>query len=140
DDRFASLYTSEQRTGEIFSLFAAIAILIACLGLSGLVAFTTQQRTKEIGVRKVLGASVRQVLFLLSGEYLKLVLIAFCIAAPLSWWAMRGWLNNFAYRITIGWWVFTLAGVLGLFIAVLTLSYQTLRASLANPVDALRTE
>jgi putative ABC transport system permease protein len=140
DDRFASLYTAEQKTGQLFTLFAIVAGIIACLGLFGLVAFTTQQRTKEIGIRKVLGASVPQVLLLLSKEFLFLVGVAFLIAVPLTWWTMLSWLNNFAYRIHISWWVFLLAGVSAILVALITVSFQTIRAALTNPVKNLREE
>jgi putative ABC transport system permease protein len=140
DDRFASLYQAEQKTGQVFTLFAILAIIIASLGLFGLVAFTTEQRTKEIGIRKVLGASVNQVLFLLSKKFLSLVCIAFVISIPLTWWAMHNWLNNFAYRISINWWVFLMAGLLAVLIALLTISFQAVKAALANPVKSLRTE
>jgi putative ABC transport system permease protein len=140
DDRFGSLYAAEQKMGKIFTLFALIAILIASLGLFGLVAFTTEQRTKEIGIRKVLGASVSQVLVLLSRKFLYLVLFAFVIAIPVTWWAMHVWLNNFAYRIMISWWVFPLAGAAALAIAGATVSFQAIRAAVANPVDSLRNE
>ncbi len=138
DDRFAALYTAETKTGQLFTMFAVVAVLIACLGLLGLVAYTTQQREKEIGIRKVLGASINQVLFLLSKEFLLLVGIAFLISIPITWWAMHSWLNNFAYRITIGWWVFLLAGVTAGLIALITVSFQAVRAALANPIKSLR--
>jgi putative ABC transport system permease protein len=140
DDRFASMYAAEEKTGRIFSLFAVVAVLIASLGLFGLVAYTTEQRTKEIGIRKVLGASVRQVLFLLSRKFLYLVLVAFVVAIPVTWWAMHEWLNNFAYRIRISWWVFLVAGASALLIAVATVSFQAVRAALSNPVESLRRE
>ena len=140
DDRFGALYAAEQKTGQIFTMFAVIAILIASLGLFGLVAFTTEQRTKEIGIRKVLGASAQQVLFLLSKEFLLLVCMAFIISIPITWWMMHGWLNNFAYRIDISWWVFAAAGFSAVLIALVTVSFQSIKAALANPVKSLRTE
>jgi putative ABC transport system permease protein len=140
DDHFAALYTGERTTGQLFTTFAIVAVIIACLGLFGLVAYTTQQRTKEIGVRKVLGASLNQLLVLLSKEFLLLVGIAFLISVPLTFWAMRAWLNNFAYRIDMAWWVFLTAGVAAMLIAAVTLSFQTIRAAMANPVNSLRTE
>jgi len=140
DDRFAALYNDERKTGELFTVFTVVAVIIACLGLVGLAAFSTQQRTKEIGVRKVLGASVREVVFLLSREFLWLVSLAFAIAVPLTWWAMHLWLNNFAYRIDMAWWVFLLAGVVAILIAVLVISGHTIKAALANPVKSLRAE
>jgi putative ABC transport system permease protein len=114
--------------------------LIACLGLFGLTAYATQQRTKEIGIRKVLGASVKGIVTLISKDFLKLVLIASVIAFPLSWWVMNKWLNDFAYRIHIGWWVFLVAGGIALFIALLTVSAQAIKAAVANPVKSLKTE
>jgi putative ABC transport system permease protein len=140
DDKFGSLYAAEQRTGQIFTMFSIIALSIASLGLFGLVGFTTEQRTKEIGIRKVLGASVNQVLFLLSKEFLYLVCIAFVISIPLTWWVMHSWLENFAYRITIGWWIFLIGGLASILIAFLTVSLQAIKAAIANPIRSLRTE
>jgi len=114
--------------------------LIACLGLFGLTAYATQQRTKEIGIRKVLGASVNGIVTLVSKDFLKLVLIASFIAFPLSWWTMNKWLDDFAYRIHIEWWVFVVAGCIAVFIALLTVSFQAIRAAIADPVKSLRTE
>jgi len=140
DDRFAALYTREQKTGQIFTLFAVLAILIASLGLFGLVAFTTEQRTKEIGIRKVLGASVPQVVILLSKNLLGLVVIAMAIAIPLTGIMMHLWLENFAYRTGIRWWIFLIAGSAALIIAITTIGFRSIRAALANPVRALRSE
>jgi putative ABC transport system permease protein len=140
DDKFASLYTAEEKTAQIFTTFAVIAIMIASLGLLGLVAFTTEQRTKEIGIRKVLGASVKQVFVLLSKEFLLLVCIAFIVSIPLTWWAMHNWLNNFAYRINISLWLFLAAGFLAILIALATVSFFAIKAALSNPVNSLRTE
>ncbi len=140
DENFAALYAAETRTGQIFTLFALIAIVIAALGLFGLSAFTAEQRTKEIGIRKVLGASVQQVLFMLSRQFLQLVLIAFVVAIPVTWWAMHVWLQDFAYRISITWWVFLLAGAVSLLIAFLAVSFQAVKAAVANPVKSLKTE
>jgi putative ABC transport system permease protein len=140
DDNFAKLYESELRTQQIFSAFALIAIIIASLGLFGLSAFVIEQRTKEIGIRKVLGASVQNVLLLVSKEFLILVLIAFIISIPVTWWAMHTWLENFAYRISIGWWIFAIAGFIAVAIALLTVSFQAVKAAIANPVKSLRTE
>jgi putative ABC transport system permease protein len=140
DDKFAALYAGEEKTGKIFTMFALVAVMIASLGLFGLVAFTTEQRTREIGIRKVLGASVNQVLVLLSKEFLLLVCLAFFISIPLTWWVMHNWLNNFAYRITISWWIFVAGGALAVFIALLTVSVQAVKAAAANPVTSLRSE
>jgi len=140
DEKFASLFANEKRTQQIFSVFAILAVIIACLGLFGLATYTAEQRRKEIGIRKVLGASVSGIIQLLSKEFLKLVLIAFIIAIPVSWWAMNVWLRDFAYRINIGWWVFAVAGTFALIITLVTISFQAIRAALANPVKSLRTE
>jgi len=140
DDKFASLYSAEQRTGKIFSAFTIIAIVIASLGLFGLSAFIIEQRTKEIGIRKVLGASVAQVLMLVSKEFLLLMSIAFIFSIPVTWWGMHIWLQDFAYRINISWWVFLLAGIGASIIALITISFQAIKAALANPVKSLRTE
>jgi putative ABC transport system permease protein len=117
-----------------------MAIIIACLGLFGLISFAAEQRTKEIGIRKVLGASVANLVSLLSRDFLKLVAMANVIAWPVAWFAMNKWLENFAYRIDIGWWVFVLAGGLALLIALVTVSTQAIKAALANPVESLRYE
>jgi putative ABC transport system permease protein len=140
DDTYARLYQSEQRQGAIFTLFACIAIAIACLGLFGLSAFTIGQRTKEIGIRKVLGAETSTIVALLSKDFLKLVGIAALIAFPLAWWAMQQWLQDFAYRIDIPLWAFVASGLVAALIAFLTISLQALKAARANPVKNLRTE
>lgn len=139
-DSFDEMYRSEQRAGTIAMVFAALAVLIACLGLFGLVTFMAEQRTKEIGVRRVLGASVSNVVALLSRDFLLLVVIACVFAFPVAWWTMHKWLQDFAYRVNIGWWVFAAAGIASVFIALLTVSSQSIRAALANPVKSLRTE
>lgn len=133
-------YDKEQRLSTIFFTSAAIAVLLSCLGLFAIVSLVMQQRRKEIGVRKVLGASITQITSLLSKDFLVLVLVAFVIATPVAWYFLNQWLENFTYRITITWWIFPLAGVVVLFIALATISVQTIRASLANPVKSLRTE
>lgn len=140
DDNFARLYQSEQRQESIFTLFSFIAIFIACLGLLGLSAFAISQRVKEIGIRKVLGASVSTIVSLLSKDFLKLVGIAAVIAFPVAWYAMHKWLNDFAYRISISWWIFLVAGIIAAIIAFVTISFQTVKAARANPVKNLRTE
>lgn len=140
DDLFNNTYATEQKTGNILNLFAILTIFVACLGLFGLVTYTAEQRTKEIGIRKVLGASVTQVTQMLSKEFLKLVLIASLIAFPAAWWAMNKWLQSFAYRIQISWWVFAVAGLAALLIALITVSFHAIKAALANPVKSLRTE
>lgn len=140
DESFNNLYRSEQQTGLLFNVFAGIAILISCLGLFGLATFTAQVRTREIGVRKVLGASVTSIIELLASDFMKLVLIAIVIAVPIAWYTMSRWLQDFAYRIDVQWWVFVLAGVLALGIALLTVSFQSIKAALMNPVKSLRSE
>jgi len=140
DENFEKLYESEQRQASIFTLFACIAIFIACLGLLGLSAFSITQRIKEIGIRKVLGASISSIVGLLSKDFLKLVAIAAVIAFPVAWFAMHNWLQDFAYRTSISWWIFVTAGVMAAAISLLTISFQAIRAALANPVNNLRTE
>ena len=140
DENFANLYESEQRQGIIFTTFACIAIFIACLGLFGLSAFSISQRVKEIGVRIVLGAKVNSIVALLSGDFLKLVLVAAIIAFPVAWYAMTHWLEDFAYRVSIHWWVFGLSAILALIVALATVSFHAIRAALANPVNSLRSE
>ena len=140
DQDFDAQYRAEQRTGKIFGIFAALAIFIACLGQFGLASYTIQKRTKEIGVRKVLGASIASIVGLLSKEFVKLVVIAMLIASPLAYIIMNRWLQDFAYRIDIGMLTFVLAGSVALVIALLTVSFQSIRAALANPADALRYE
>ncbi|MBB6130424.1 ABC transporter permease [Mucilaginibacter lappiensis] len=140
DDIFNNLYKGEQREGILFNYFAGIAIMISCLGLLGLAAFTAQVRTREIGVRKVLGASVSEIIGLLAKDFIKLVLIAIAIAIPAAWFTMNKWLEDFAYRISIGWYVFVLAGLMAILIAFITISFQSVKAALANPVKSLRSE
>jgi len=140
DEEFENWYRTEQRLEKIFSYFTFLAIFISCLGLLGLASFTAERRTKEIGVRKVLGASVAGIVRLLTTTFIKWVLLANIIAWPIAWYAMNKWLQNFAYRINMTWWMFVLAGTLALTIALLTVSYQAVRAAMANPVESLRYE
>jgi putative ABC transport system permease protein len=140
DDKFASLYESEQRTGSVFTSFTIIALLIAGLGLFGLAAYMVEQRTREIGIRKVLGASVSSVLLLVSREFMVMVGLAFLIAVPFSWWGMNQWLREFAYRVPMSWWLFPLAGLVASSIAVITVSFQARRAATANPIESLRSD
>jgi putative ABC transport system permease protein len=140
DEHFARVYLSEQKTGRIFMVFSLLAVFIACLGLLGLTAFITEQRTKEIGIRKVLGASAPQVLLLLTRQFALLILIANLIAWPLAYWITKNWLQDFAYRTSLTAWVFVLSAGLALVVALLTVSFQSIRAALANPVDSLRYE
>ncbi len=140
DEKFNEQYKNDRLFGKAFGIFAGFAIFIACLGLLGLSLFATTQRTKEIGVRKVLGASVTNIILLLSKDFIRLVLIAFIIASPPAYFIMHEWLQDFAYRINIGWWVFAIAGSLAVIIALATISFQAIRAALANPVISLRSE
>lgn len=140
DENFGRLYAEEQRSGRLFFSAASLTILISALGLFGLVAFVARQRTKEIGIRKVLGASVGQIVNLLFKDFFPLIMIALLIAAPLAWWFMSEWLQNFAYQINIQWWFFALAGLLALTIAFITVSIQSLKVALANPIESLRNE
>ena len=140
DEKMARLYDSEQRVGNVLNLFAAFSIFISCLGLFGLSAYAAQLRTKEVGIRKVLGATVASVLVLLSRDFLRLVVIATLLALPLAWWTMNQWLDGFAYPIRIEWWMFVLAGSASIGIALLTVSFQSIKATLMNPVKSLRSE
>jgi putative ABC transport system permease protein len=140
DEFFDRQYRSEERFGRLFLNFAILAIFISCLGLLGLASYSTMQRTREIGIRKVMGASVSNIINLLSKEFLKLVIISFFIAAPVAWYFMNKWLLDFAYRTSISWWVFAAAGTLAVLIALLTISFQAFKAAVANPVKSLRTE
>jgi putative ABC transport system permease protein len=140
DDAFNEQYKAEDRLASIFSIFTGFTILLAGMGLFGLAAFTIEQRTKEIGVRKILGASLSSIASLLSADFLKLVLLAILIGSPIAWWAMHNWLQNFAYHIHIQWWMFASAGLLAIVIAIITVSYHALKAAIANPVDSLRSE
>jgi putative ABC transport system permease protein len=140
DQSFNHQYQQDERFGKVFTAFAFLTIFIACLGLFGLATYATEQRIKEIGIRKVLGASVTNIVSLLSSGFVKLVMVAFLIATPIAWWAMHQWLQGFAYRVTIQWWVFALAGVLAIVIALFTVSYQAVRAALMNPIRSLKTD
>jgi putative ABC transport system permease protein len=140
DETFNKQYENEQLFKKAFGIFAGLAIFVACLGLLGLTMFATIQRTKEIGVRKVLGASVSNIVLLLSKNFLKLILLSTIVAFPLAWWAMHIWLQDFAFRVNMGWWIFILAGASALLIALATISFQAIKAAIANPVKSLRTE
>ena len=140
DQRFDKTYRSEQNIGVILGIFSGLTIFVACLGLFGLATFTAAQRVKEIGIRKVLGADVTGLVTLLSKDFLKLVGIAFLIAAPVAWWAMNRWLQDFVYRAPISWWIFAATAALALLVALLTIGSQALRAATANPVKSLRAE
>ena len=140
NEAYGRQFRTERQLGQVFVAASLVAILIACLGIFGLAAFAAQQRTKEIGVRKVLGASVASIVALLSKDFLKLVFVAILIASPLAWYVMRAWLQDFAYKIELDWWVFALAGLLAVGIALLTVSFQSVKAALMNPVKSLRSE
>ncbi|MCO5950381.1 ABC transporter permease [Mucilaginibacter flavidus] len=140
DDAFNAQYKAEDRLASIFSVFTYITIILATLGLFGLAAFTIEQRTKEIGIRKVLGASLVSINTLLSRDFLVLVVLSITIASPIAWWAMHKWLEGFAYRITISWWMFAVAGLAAIITAIVTVSYHAIKAGIANPVDSLRSE
>ncbi|PIQ21644.1 MAG: hypothetical protein COW65_07850 [Cytophagales bacterium CG18_big_fil_WC_8_21_14_2_50_42_9] len=140
DEKLAQYYEQDEKMLRLFKAFAGVAIFISCLGLFGLMAYTAQQRTKEIGIRKVLGATVTSIVSLLSKDFLKLVLLANVIAWPLAWWGMQTWLQNFEYRTSITWWIFGIGGALAIIISLTTISFQTLKAALANPVKSLRSE
>lgn len=140
DQFLDTLYRAENQTANVVLLFSGLAILIACLGLFGLAAYTAEQRTKEIGIRKVLGASVAGITTLISKDFLKLILIAVVVASPIAWYFMTQWLKGFAYQVTIQWWVFIITGLIAVFVALLTVSYQAVKAALVNPVKSLKTE
>jgi putative ABC transport system permease protein len=140
DEQFNAQYKDDQLFGKAFTLFAGFAIFIACLGLLGLSLFATSQRVKEIGVRKVLGASASNIVLLLSKDFIRLVIIAFVIASPLAWFIMHRWLQDFAYRIDLSGWIFAGAGLLAVIIALVTISFQAIKAAVANPVRSLRAE
>jgi putative ABC transport system permease protein len=140
DEQFNKMFLNEQLISELSRIFAALAIIISCLGLFGLAAFTAERKTKEIGIRKVLGASVTSISTLLSKEFLQLVAISCVVAFPVAWWMMNSWLQNYKYRIGISWWIFAAAGISALLIALITISFQSVKAAIANPIKNLRTE
>jgi len=140
DERFGAMYAAETRLGKIFGIFSTVAILIACLGLFALTSFSAEQRTKEIGIRKVLGASVSGIVLMLSKDFGKLVLIAFVITLPFAWWAVNQWLEAYQYKVNIGWQVYVVAGAASFIIAWITMSYQSIKAATSNPVDSLKSE
>lgn len=140
DDRFKQVYIGEQKIEQVLTLFSGLTIFIACLGLFGLATFTAEQRTKEIGLRKVLGASASSVVALLSLDFLKPIVIALALASPVAWWAMNQWLKEFAYKVTVDWCFFALAGLLAIGIALLTVSFQSIKAPLTNPIKSLCSE
>ena len=140
DEHYNQQYQADQQFGRVFGIFSTLAIFIACLGLFGLSSLTAIQRTKEIGVRKVMGASVSSILTLISKDYIILMMMAIALSVPLSWWIMFSWLQDFAYRINLTWWIFALPSVVVVMIALLTVSIHTLKAARTNPVNSLRYE
>jgi putative ABC transport system permease protein len=140
DEDYDALYKAEERTAGVFTTFSSLAILLACLGLFALTAFELVKRTKEIGIRKVLGATLSNIVGLVAKDFLKLISIAIVIAFPVAWFATNKWLQDFTYRIDISWWMFAIAACIVLLIALLTISFQAIRAALSNPVKSLRTE
>jgi ABC-type antimicrobial peptide transport system permease subunit len=140
DETIANLYEKEQKTAKLMSTAMGIAIFISCMGLFGLATFTAQQRVKEIGIRKVLGASASSIVSMLSKDFVSLVMVAILIASPIAYYFMNMWLQDFAYRINISWWIFLVSGVSAILIALVTISFQSVKAALANPVKSLRSE
>ena len=140
DKQWENFYRDDQKRQVIFLVIAALTILIACLGLFGLATYAAEQRIREIGIRKVLGASVTGIVTMLSKDFIKLVLIASVLAIPVSWWLMNNWLSDFAYRTKLYWWIFVIAGTLALFVALFTVGSKALKAAIINPVKSLRTE
>jgi putative ABC transport system permease protein len=139
-DALQNQYKAEKKIEQLFFFFSYLTVFLACLGLFGLISFTTELRRKEIGIRKVLGASAAVITSLISRDFLKLVIIAIVIASPIAYFIMNKWLEDYAYRINISWWMLTTAGVIGLLIALITISFQAIKAAIANPVKSLRTE
>jgi ABC-type antimicrobial peptide transport system permease subunit len=140
DDKVESFYKQESQLAQLYKIFAAIAIFLSCLGLYGLASFMAVQRIKEVGIRKVLGATAGNIVYLFSREFVVLIAIAFVVAAPVAWYFMHRWLQDYVYRINISWWTFILGGVASIVIALATVSFQAIRAAVANPVDSLRAE
>jgi len=140
DDKIASFYKQETQLSQLYKIFAAIAIFLSCLGLYGLASFMAVQRIKEVGIRKVLGATPGNIVYLFSKEFIILIAIAFAIAAPLAWYFMHQWLQDYAYRIGVSWWIFLAGGIVAIIIALATISFQAIKAAVANPIKSLRTE
>jgi len=140
DDSYGKMYKSEEKLSDLLWIFTIMAIVVGCMGLFGLAAFSAEMRTKEIGIRKVLGANVFNIVALLSKNFLVLVTISSIVAFPIAWWAMNNWLEDFPYRVTISWWIFGIAIIAALAIALFTVSFQSIKAAIANPVKSLRTE
>jgi ABC-type antimicrobial peptide transport system permease subunit len=140
DDKVESFYKQEDQLAQLYKIFAAIAIFLSCLGLYGLVSFMAAQRIKEVGIRKVLGATAGNIIYLFSKEFIILIAIAFAIATPIAWYYMHQWLQGYVYRINISWWLFAAGGLVAIIIALATISFQAIKAAIANPVKSLRTE
>jgi ABC-type antimicrobial peptide transport system permease subunit len=140
DDKIANFYKQENQLSQLYKIFAAIAIFLSCLGLYGLASFMAVQRIKEVGIRKVLGATAGNIVYLFSKEFIILIAIAFAIATPIAWHYMHQWLQDYAYRINISWWLFAAGGLAAIIIALATISFQAIKAAIANPVKSLRTE
>jgi len=140
DEDYANKFANEKQTGQLAALFAGLTIFISCLGLFGLSSYTAENRIKEIGIRKVLGASVLSITQLLSGDFIKLILLSFVIAAPFAWWAMNEWLQSYQYRISVSWWIFAVTLLLSVAIALITISFQSVKAAMMNPAKSLRSE
>jgi len=140
DEKIDSFYKQENQLAALYKIFAAIAIFLSCLGLYGLASFMAVQRIKEVGIRKVLGATTGSIVYLFSKEFVILIAIAFAVATPLAWYYMHQWLQNYAYRINISWWLFAAAGLVAIIIALATISFQAIKAAIANPVKSLRSE
>jgi putative ABC transport system permease protein len=140
DDKIDSFYKQENQLSQLYKIFAAIAIFLSCLGLYGLASFMAVQRIKEVGIRKVLGATATNIVYLFSKEFIILISIAFVIATPIAWYFMHQWLQNYPFRIELSWWIFLIGGLLSVIIALLTVSFQAIKAAIANPVDSLRSE
>ena len=136
DEDYANKFANEKQTGKFAALFAGLTIFISCLGLFGLSSFTAENRIKEIGIRKVLGASVFSITQLLSGDFIKLIVLSFLLAAPVAWWAMNGWLRSYSYRVPVSWWIFAATFILSVMIALITISFQSVKAALMNPATA----
>jgi ABC-type antimicrobial peptide transport system permease subunit len=140
DEQIDAYYKAEERLFTLFKIFSGLAMFISCLGLWGLATFSAQARTKEIGIRKVLGASVNKIVMLLSKDFLLLVLISLLIATPVAWYGMNQWLQNYAFRTEITWWIFAFSGLIAITIAIVTVSFQAIKAAISNPVESLRSE
>src|SRR6478736_6404590 len=140
DEEYAKKFNDEERVGKLATLFSVLAIVISCLGLFGLASFVAEQRTKEIGIRKVLGATVSGVVVLISKDFTRLIILAFVLASPLACWAMNNWLKAYSYRINVEWWILAIAGTVTLVVALLVVSFQAIKAAVSNPVKALRSE